>query len=271
MKIAFDFGITNTDVAVQDKQKLSFYTFSSKKVDIAFILEILSRINLDTKLITKIAVTGGKSSDLQDALDDIPIIKINEVEAIGHGTREIYQIKDDKFMAVSTGTGTACVAYMDKEFHHLGGISVGGGTLQGLSNLIIDVNKADEIDELSRLGDKKNLDALIDEVVNNIGSLNPDITASNFSKARNKTDFNNEDIASSLSNMVGEVIGTVAYLNALLIGLSNIYFIGRVSKISAVKNGIEKRLNLVGISGNYIENQEFSNVIGAIAYLNANT
>ena len=69
MEIAFDFGITNTDVAVQDKQELSFYTFSSKKVEIAFILEILSEINLDIKLITKIAVTGGKSSDLQDALN----------------------------------------------------------------------------------------------------------------------------------------------------------------------------------------------------------
>ena len=49
MEIAFDFGITNTDVAVQDKQELTFYTFSSKKVEIAFILEILSEINLDTE------------------------------------------------------------------------------------------------------------------------------------------------------------------------------------------------------------------------------
>ncbi len=271
MEIAFDFGITNTDVAVQDKQKLTFYTFSSKKVEVAFISEILSEINLDKKLITKIAVTGGKSGDLQDALHDIPIIKINEVEAIGYGAKEVYQIKDNKFMAVSTGTGTACVAYMNEEFHHLGGISVGGGTLQGLSNLTIDINKANEIEELSKVGNKKNLDALIGEVVNKIGSLNTDITASNFSKARNKTDFKNEDIASSLSNMVGEVIGTVSYLNALLIGVSNVYFIGRVSKMGSVKNGIEKRLNLAGICGNFIEKQEFANVIGAIAYLNANT
>ena len=49
MEIAFDFGITNTDVAVQDKQKLTFYTFSSKKVEMAFILQILSEINLDIK------------------------------------------------------------------------------------------------------------------------------------------------------------------------------------------------------------------------------
>ena len=83
--------------------------------------------------------------------------------------------------------------------------------------------------------------------------------------------FNDEDIASSMSNMVGEVIGTVAYLNALLINVSNVYFIGRVSTMNSVKSGIEKRLNLAGIKGNYKEKQEFGNAIGAIAYLNANT
>ena len=98
----------------------------------------------------------------------------------------------------------------------------------------------------------------------------PEITASNFSKARNSSNFSKNDIASSLSNMVGEVIGTVAYLNALLLGIDNIYFIGRVSTLNTVKNGIEKRLNLAGVKGNYMENQDFGNAIGAIAYLNAN-
>ena len=172
---------------------------------------------------------------------------------------------------MSTGTGSACVAYINEEFNHLGGISVGGGTLQGLSKLTIGIDNAKEIEKLSIVGNKNNLDSLIGEVVNTIGTLNPEITASNFSKARGMSGFNDEDIASSMSNMVGEVIGTVAYLNALLINVSNVYFIGRVSTMSSVKSGIEKRLNLAGIKGNYKEKQEFGNAIGAIAYLNANT
>jgi pantothenate kinase len=71
--------------------------------------------------------------------------------------------------------------------------------------------------------------------------------------------------------MVGEVIGTVAYLNALLLGVDNVCFVGRVSTLNTVKNGIEKRLNLAGVKGKYMENQDFGNAIGAIAYLNANT
>ena len=100
-------------------------------------------------------------------------------------TRLLYvnEIKDSKFMVVSTGTGTACVGYLNKKFTHLGGISIGGGTLQGLSKLTIDTNKPNEIEELAIIGDKNNLDSLIGEVVNNIGALDPEITASNFSKA----------------------------------------------------------------------------------------
>ena len=70
---------------------------------------------------------------------------------------------------------------------------------------------------------------------------------------------------SSISNMVGEVIGTIAYLNALLIGVNNVYFTGRVSAMNSVRNGIEKRLNLAGVTGNYKDNQEYGNAIGAIA------
>ena len=271
MKVAIDFGITNTDIAIQDNNELIFHTFSTEKIDSAYILKILSKLNLDTEKITHIAVTGGKSSDLKNYINKIPIIKLNEIQAIGYGTKELYKINDSKFLAVSTGTGTACVASTDGEFNHLGGISIGGGTLQGLSNLITGINNPNEIEKLSAIGNKNNLDALIGEVVNNIGSLNPDITASNFCKARENTNHSIEDVVSSISNMVGEVIGTIAYLNALLIGVDNVYFIGRVSAMNSVRNGIEKRLNLAGVTGNYIDNQEFGNAIGSIAYLNANT
>ena len=271
MKVAVDFGITNTDIAIHDNNELIFHTFITEKVDTAYILNILSELNLDEKKITHIAVTGGKSSDLENSINTIPIIKLNEIQAIGYGVKELYKINDPKFLAVSTGTGTACVASIDGEFNHLGGISVGGGTLQGLSNLITGINNPNEIEKLSKIGNKKNLDALIGEVVNNIGSLHPEITASNFCKARENTNFSIEDTTSSISNMVGEVIGTIAYLNALLIGVDNVYFIGRVSVMNSVRNGIEKRLNLAGITGNYKDNQEFGNAIGAIAYLNANT
>jgi type II pantothenate kinase len=271
MQIAFDFGITNTDIACDHDGEVSYFSFPSEDVNFYFIEKLLKLLNLDTNIIRAIAVTGGKSSDLADSYKNIPIIKINEIKAIGYGAKELYKIKDSSFIVVSCGTGTACVAYMNNEFEHLGGISVGGGTLQGLSNILTGISNPKKIDELALQGTKSNLDALIGEVVNDIGSLHADITASNFSKGRFNTNFKDADIESSLSNMIGEVIGTISYLNALLVGVKKIYFIGKVSLLGSVKDGIDKRLELANIEGKYNDLRGFGNVIGAIAYLNANT
>ena len=96
IKIAFDFGITNTDIAIEKNNKMEFHSFPSEKVETSFILKILNDLKVDINQVTKIAVTGGKSSDLEDAIDSIPLVKINEVQAIGYGARDLYEIKDSK-------------------------------------------------------------------------------------------------------------------------------------------------------------------------------
>ena len=140
---------------------------------------------------------------------------MNEVEAIGLGAKNLYSINDKKFVVISAGTGTGCVFYDGKNYHYLGGISIGGGTLQGLSSLLISTSDINEIEKLSNKGNRKNVDHLIGEVVNDIGSLNPNVTASNFAKAEGVKNHNPKDIAASLTNMIGEVIGTTSYLNAI--------------------------------------------------------
>ena len=166
-------------------------------------------------------------------------------------------------MAVSTGTGTACIHHNNGKFNHLGGISVGGGTLQGLSKYLISTENAKDIEELAKKGDRKALDFLIGDVVNEIGSLYPEITASNFGKAKNNKNNSKEDTAASLSNMIGEVIGTISYLNALLCNENKVYFLGRTSLNSVIKTGIEDRLKLANIRGVFKENREYGNVLGA--------
>ena len=73
-----------------------------------------------------------------------------------------------------------------------------------------------------------------------------------------------ENNAAALCNMIGEVIGTIAYLNAFLIGSQNVYFTGRTSYLSEVVNGINARLDLAGIKGQYNNNREYANVIGVL-------
>ena len=264
MLAAFDFGITNTDVIINVDEKNSYYTFLSEPVNNQFIDKIFNSIDVNINEIENIAVTGGKSSNLNSNFKDIPITKINEVEAIGLGAIALYDIAEKPFVAVSAGTGTACVYHKDGNFNHLGGISVGGGTLQGLSKKLINTEKPIEIESLAKNGNRKKLDFLIGDVVNEIGSLYPEITASNFARARDVDSFSKRDIAASISNMIGEVIGTISYLNAMLCAESEVYFLGRVSLNAVVRSGIEDRLKLAKINGLFKENREYGNVLGAL-------
>ena len=270
MYLAIDFGTTNTDVVICDElDHREFYTFPTQAIDIKFIENILSATKVEPATFKYIGVTGGKSSDLPSKLNNIPIHKINEVDAIALGAAELYCIKNEPYVVTSTGTGTACIYGDGDNFRHLGGISVGGGTLQGLSNYLLDTVDHLKIDKLSIDGNRKNLDLLIGEVVNEIGSLYPDITAANLGKARYEKGHSNKDIAASISNMIGEVIGTVSYLNALLMGVSKVFFIGRISLNSVVRKGIEDRLNLAGVEGVFTKNREYGNVFGVLRSLQA--
>ena len=89
MYVAIDFGISNTDIAVSDKNQTSFYTLSSQSYSISLedIKKILKKINVKRSAIKVIGVTGGKSSDLEESLDGTKIKKINEIEAIGLGAK----------------------------------------------------------------------------------------------------------------------------------------------------------------------------------------
>ena len=180
MNIAFDFGITNTDVVINNKSKNRFFTFPTEKIDKNFISKILSLIEVNLNEIKNIAVTGGKSNDLDDEYMSIPITKINEVDAIGKGVKELYKTGENPFVAISAGTGTACIYHADGKFNYLGGISIGGGTLQGLSKHLINNTNNEDIEELAITGNRKELDYLVGDVANEIGSLNSEITASNY-------------------------------------------------------------------------------------------
>ena len=270
MSVAIDFGITNTDVVVSKDHDKKFYSFPSKSITTKFIDHIFDEINLDISNTDKIAVTGGKSSDLSDNYNGIPVIKVNEVDAIGHGAIALYDISDKSFVAVSAGTGTACIHHHNGKFNHLGGISVGGGTLQGLSKSLINIENAKEIEELAKKGNRKELDFLIGDVVNEIGALNPEITASNFGKAKHNKNISIESTAASLSNMIGEVIGTISYLNALLCNEDKVFFLGRTSLNKVIKLGIEDRLKLANITGVFKENREYGNVLGALRFIQSN-
>ena len=272
MYIAFDFGITNTDLIIKN-DATDYLTltspFDKKNGDFSLsedkVIQILKDFNIASQDITCIGVSGGKSANLPDKINNIPIIKVNEINAIGEGAKTLYNIQEDSALVVSAGTGTACVHLHQDGSDHLGGISVGGGMLEGLGNIIMNEPSGIILNKYAQNGDRSGLDVMIGEAVNEIGKLNAQITASNFGKSKILVDKSQDNLSAALCNMIGEVIGTVAYLNALLIGANKAYFLGRTSMLSEVKNGIDERLKLAGVEGIYADNRSFGNAIGVIA------
>ena len=93
--------------------EMKFFPHPSEEVNEKFLKKLLVYIKIDLSQLDIIAVTGGKSSDLGGFFNNIPIVKVNEVEAIGYGAKDIYGISDSKYLVVSCGTGTACVASIE--------------------------------------------------------------------------------------------------------------------------------------------------------------
>lgn len=269
MLVAFDFGITNTDIAIDNEGSTQYLSIPTPNENLtkSLIKNIISQNKISLSEISVIGVTGGKSSDLENNIDSIKLIKVNEIDAIGLGARKLYQLADESALIVSAGTGTACVHAEGKSYNHLGGIAVGGGMLEGLGHLLFKNSNGLEINDFGKKGQRDKLDLLIGDVVNKIGNLSPEITAVNFGQAQSSFADTMENTAAALCNMIGEVIGTMAYLNAILVGSKNVYFTGRTSYLSLVVQGIEERLELAGIKGQYSDNREFGNVIGVIEVL----
>ncbi|KAJ3133068.1 hypothetical protein HK101_004494 [Irineochytrium annulatum] len=139
------------------------------------------------------------------------------------------------YMLVNIGSGVSILKVTsDETYERVSGTSLGGGTLWGLLSLLTTANGYDDMLELSKRGDNKNVDMLVGDIYGGdypkIG-LKASTIASSFGKVFRATPeerkkFKEEDISRSLLYLVSNNIGQIAYLNAQAHGINNIYFSG---------------------------------------------
>ena len=131
--VGVDFGITNSDIAINSDGSLSYKSFRSEKnIHLSFnnIIKDLKR----NSVIKSICVTGGKHLDLPENFDGLKVLKKNEISCIGAGAKYLSGL-DSNFLVLSCGSGTACVGFKNEISTHLGGSGLGGGTIRGLCKL----------------------------------------------------------------------------------------------------------------------------------------
>ena len=210
--------------------------------------------------IERVMITGVGSSYVNKPIYNLKCEVTPEFRCIGLGG--LYLSNFDDAIIVSLGTGTALVyASRNKEPEYLGGTGVGGGTLMGLSEKLLGLNKIEHIDDLAKMGDINNVDLKIKDISKKNIGLSGQMTASNFGKL---SDIATQgDLAVGLINMVFETVGMVAYFASKQFNIKDIVLTGNLTQMSQAPKTFEVLNEMFNMNFVIPENAQFSTVIGA--------
>lgn len=213
--------------------------------------------------ISRVMITGVGSSHIKGGLYGLDTRRVEEFECIGLGGSYLSGLNDA--LIVSMGTGTAIVhAMKEGAFEYIGGTGVGGGTLVGLSKLLLNVEGVMDLEKLATGGNLDNVDLKIKDLVKGdaLMELSRDLTASNF--ANLSSSATREDIARGIMNLIFETVGMVSIFAARSRGVRDIVLTGSVTNLMECKRKYEEFNNLgYGIKFVIPERSGFATAIGA--------
>ena len=109
-------------------------------------------------------LTGVGSAFVDSPLYGLPTDKVDEFIANGLGARHATDI--DQLIVVSMGTGTSFVRISGEKIEHIGGMAIGGGTLQGLSRLLLKTHDFRQIAAIAEKGDVTRVNLQIGDICN---------------------------------------------------------------------------------------------------------
>ena len=267
MNISADFGITVTDTLRKNKDKIVHkMELSSQDIDYDKVRSLFSEINFESNK-GFLAVTGGRHLELGDFIDSMPIVHVNEIEAIGEGTMSLSGLNEkESTIIVSAGSGTACIhAHMGK-YTHCSGTGVGGGTVLGLSKLLLGTSDPIEIAALAEKGSESEVDLILEDVVSGpIGQLPSTTTAVNFGKvSKMDREYAREDIAAGIINLVGQTAARIATSVAMMFQANQIVVVGRAPSFNGLRKSLEEAASISGFTPHFPENGEYASALGAL-------
>jgi type II pantothenate kinase len=210
--------------------------------------------------IDQIVATGVGSSYLSGDLLDRKTIVVNEFDSVGIGG--IFLAGIPEAVVVSMGTGTSLVEARASGVRHIIGSGVGGGTLLGLADRLINVSDFETIDQLSSKGQLEKIDLTVGDLTQKeIPGLTPDTTASNFGKLVGLSEP--EDIAAGIVNLVFQSVGTTAVLAARLCHLNTIVVTGNLTRLRLGRQILDDFSKLYDVTFLIPEQAEYATAAGA--------
>ncbi|WP_195375488.1 MULTISPECIES: type II pantothenate kinase [Parabacteroides] len=216
--------------------------------------------------VEKVMLTGVGSAYINQPLYGLPTAKTDEFLANGLGAQ--YLTRLDKLIVVSMGTGTSFVKVEGEKIEHIGGIGIGGGTVLGLSKLLLKTQDIRQVVQLALKGDITNINLQIQDICNiPLPGLPLDATASTFGKADANT--SQEDVALGIIYMVLQCIGQSVILAALNSDIHDFILIGNLTKLPQCESIFPKLEAMYNTRFHIPEYAEYRTAIGAaLTYIN---
>lgn len=217
-----------------------------------------NRVRLED--VEHVMLTGVGAAYIDEDIYGLPTSKSEEFVADGLGAR--YESKLDRMIVVSMGTGTSLVKCEGDDIRHIGGIGIGGGTLAGLSRIMLKTDDIKQIAALAMEGDITKINLLIGDIsAHPLPGLPMSATASLFSNA--KANATREDIAIGLIHMVLQSIGSGSILSSLGSGIKNFVMIGNLTLLPQCREVYSAMEKLYGVHFRIPKYSEFCTAIGA--------
>lgn len=207
-----------------------------------------------------VLLTGVGAAYVNAPIYNLPTTLVEEFVADALGAQ--FESKLKNMIVVSMGTGTSIVSYANGEIKHLGGIGIGGGTLNGLSRLLLKTDDIKLISQWAMSGDISHINLLIGDIsAHPLPGLPIDATASLFANA--KSNASRDDVALGLICMVLQAIGSASILSSLRSGIKDFVLIGNLSRLPQCVEIYPRLERLYGVRFIIPKNSEFCTAIGA--------
>ena len=215
--------------------------------------------------IERLMITGVGASFPNGDLLGIKTYHVQEFLATGLGGLSLSGVPHA--VVVSMGTGTSFVKIDGDKVQHIGGLGIGGGTLQGLSRLLLKTHDIHQVSELAEKGDVTRVNLQIGDICNTaLPDLPVSATASLFGKA--DSNASQEDIACGIIYTVLQTIGGAAVLSALNSPIKDFVLIGNLTQLPQCREVFSKMEAIYHVHFHIPPYAEYRTAIGAaLAYI----
>ena len=263
--IGIDVGISTTKIVGIDEKGMVISPIRIKATDpITSLYGAFGKYLHDNKIkldeIEHVMLTGVGAAYIDEHIYGLPTSKSEEFIADGLGAK--YESKLDRMIVVSMGTGTSLVKCDGENIKHIGGIGIGGGTLAGLSRIMLKTDDIKQITNLAKDGDVSKINLLIKDIsAKPLPGLPMSAVASLFSNA--KTNASREDIAKGLIWMGLQCSGSATILSSLESGIKDFVLIGNLSLLPLCREVYPAMEKVYGVRFHVPKYSEFCTAIGA--------